>query len=273
MSGFALIYKERTPAMIEGSQLRPDTLCALSAQVLAATPLRIGRAQVPLGDVFSIVPAADDALTICNAPPLDRLGANMSGGELIIEGDAGDDVGASMSGGRIRVHGHAGHRAGGPEFTSRRGMTGGEIIIRGNAGDHAGFLMRRGIIAIAGRAGNSPGFRMLAGTLIIGHGPLNHPGLEMQRGTIICLGDDASAATASTSPAAPPCPPLRVDGRDPIISAAAMPSMLLVTRRLDHLRWLGTDDSITPRIAAGAWRITDMDPFALNKGEVLQWQA
>ena len=41
-----------------------------------------------------------------------HLGAEMTGGEIHVHGNAGDWVGAEMRGGRIHVHGDAGHLVG-----------------------------------------------------------------------------------------------------------------------------------------------------------------
>ncbi len=208
MSGYTLTWKNLAGASLcpgDGSFLRPDTLRLLKPAELAAFPVQVGRTKVALSELFEIrgeppapAPASTSAtvpapegpsiLQLEGLPPWDRLGAGMTGGELIIDGDVGHDLGASMTGGRIHVHGRAGHRVGGPDYTSSRGMTGGEIVIDGDAGDYAGLRMRRGLIAIRGHAGASPGFRMIAGTVVVGHGPLNAPGLEMRRGTVLGLG-------------------------------------------------------------------------------------
>ncbi len=247
-------------ALSDGSLLRPDALGALDATAIAAVKLPIGRTSVSLGDLFDVQRAvsSDIELIIRGAPPLHRLGANMSQGTLIIEGDAGDDLGASMTGGMIRVTGNAGHRAGGPDASSRRGMTGGEILIDGNAGDFAGFLMRRGLVAIAGATGKSPGYRMLAGTVVLGSRCDDQPGLDMRRGTIIAL----SGVKVPVS-----------FGESGVISASAMPAMLPVMKRLRDSNWKPSSDSACDwnRIGGGAWRLWSGDGLALNKGEVLQW--
>ena len=181
----------------------------------------------------------------------------MQRGQLIIEGDAGDDLGASMSGGTIRVTGNAGHRAGGPHPASKRGMTGGEIIIEGDAGDHAGLLMRRGLIAVRGKCGASPGYRMLAGTVVAGHTKtaesqdIDHPGLQMQRGTILCL--DPSA-TLHTGPNFAP---------GSTIDAGAMPALLAALRRVP---WADVK-----QLSRGRWKMHVGDALEQNKGEVMQW--
>ena len=218
-------------------------------------------------------------------PPIDNLGALMQRGQLIIEGDAGDDLGASMSGGVIRVTGNAGHRSGGPHPTSKRGMTGGEILIEGNAGDHIGLLMRRGLIAVRGECGASPGYRMLAGTVVIGAcnregeapaaprttetprdtggsagaspSPLlssraiDHPGLQMQRGTILCLDPNAAIHTGPSFPAGG------------TIDAGAMPALLVALKRVP---WADV-----AQLSRGRWKTHIGDALEQNKGEVLQW--
>ncbi|MEX2214348.1 MAG: hypothetical protein WD768_09490 [Phycisphaeraceae bacterium] len=281
MSGYTLTWKaggegQGPGAMgqgIDGASLRPDTLGVLDRDAVARVDLFAGQTVVTLGDLFDIAGEPGDCLTLRNTPPLDHLGALMQRGELIIEGDAGDNLGASMAGGLIRVHGSAGARVGGPHVTSRRGMSGGEILIDGNAGDFAGFLMRRGLIAIGGASGHSVGYRMIAGSIVLMQKPVDHPGLEMQRGSIVCLNKDALAGGGRHL----------IEGG--VISAGAMPALLLVLRRLRELRWPvdgphpkslpggeGAGAGIDlPRIAAGKWRLWSGDKFELNKGEVLQW--
>ena len=197
-AGYTLQWKgPRSAAPTDGAVLRADTLGMLDRDTLAATRMRIGRVHVPLGEVFDIVGSAGQRLTVRGAPPLDHVGEGMANGELVIEGDVGDDLGASMKGGTIRVTGDAGARVGGPSATSRRGMTGGRMVIQGNAGDYLGLRMRRGWIVVGGRAGKSPGYRMLAGTIALGGGPADHPGLEMRRGSILLLDPRAEVTTSA----------------------------------------------------------------------------
>jgi formylmethanofuran dehydrogenase subunit C len=264
VSGYTLTWKRKDgPAPADGSVLRPDTLGALDRDAFAATCMSIGRTLVPLGELFDIEPLPDEKvepgpsplLVLRGLPIMDRLGAGMGAGDLVIEGDAGDDLGASMSGGAIHVHGSAGHRVGGPAYASRRGMTGGEVFIEGDAGDHAGFLMRRGLIAVAGRCGASPGYRMLAGTVVVGTGPVDHPGLELRRGTVICLDAHAKVEVADAfAPAGE-------------FDAAALPIVALVARRLIEASpaWK------LPGRAKGRVRLWAGDRFELNRGEVVQW--
>lgn len=255
--GYVLTWKSGSLAPVDGSLFRPDTLGQLDRAALAATPVRLGRTQVPLGSLFEIAgQAGGPVLTLRGLPPLARLGANMAGGELIIEGDAGDQVGASMRGGILRVRGNAGHRAGGPDANAERGMTGGELLIEGNAGDFAGLRMRRGLLAVRGCAGRSPGYRMLAGTLVLGRGPLDSPGLEMRRGTIICL--DRAAAVAGAPGLA----------QESLFPATAAPVLRLLLRCLAALGW-----PVDPAAMEGVYALWSGDRFELAKGEVWQWRS
>ncbi|MEX0777282.1 MAG: hypothetical protein WD042_16380 [Phycisphaeraceae bacterium] len=284
MSGYTLTYRSDCVACADGSHLRPDTLGQMP-------PDELRRA---VGDAFDITGEPGDRLTLRGLPPLPRLGARMAGGELIVQGDAGDDLGASMAGGIIRVAGSVGHRVGGLDVGRDRGMTGGEIVIDSDAGDYAGFMMRRGLIAIAGKAGASPGYRMLAGTLVIGQGPLDHPGLEMRRGSILsmdCGGRDAALAPRGAT-AAPPqakavsMPPQSILGlhltHAGVFDATSLAGVGLIVRRLRELGWpFFSADPLTPSLSPGErgselaapsrLSLYHADQFELHRGEVIQW--
>ncbi|MCE9591469.1 MAG: formylmethanofuran dehydrogenase subunit C [Planctomycetes bacterium] len=254
MSGYTLTWKPHgPPALADGAALRPDVLGALAPDALRAVALKVGRDSVPLGDLFDVSGESGPTLTLRGVPPLPRMGAKMVSGELIIEGNTGDDLGASMRGGVIRVRGRAGHRVGGPDYTSDRGMTGGEIVVSGDAGDYAGLRMRRGLIAIGGAAARSPGFRMLAGTVVVARGALDSPGLEMQRGTVVALDSSVTPARHAW---------FQCEGEFPLTS---MPAALLLVRRLAELK--ATNGSVA---ANAVVNLSSGDRFGLGKGEL--WQ-
>jgi formylmethanofuran dehydrogenase subunit C len=92
----------------------------------------------------------------------DRLGARLSEGEVIVEGNLGREAGL--------------------------GMTGGELIVRGSAGPQAGARMRRGLVVIAGSAGSHAGAGMIAGTVIVFGGIGAAAGLWSKRGSLVALG-------------------------------------------------------------------------------------
>lgn len=256
MSGYTLTWKARAGVVcVDGAFLRPDALGLLDPAALAATTTRVGREAIALAELFTIEGEPGPTLTVRGAPPLDRLGEGMLGGEMCVYGDAGDDLGASMRAGRIHVHGRAGHRVGGPAASSRQGMAGGEIVVDADAGDYAGLRMRRGLIAVRGSAGASPGFRMLAGTVAVGRGPLDAPGLEMRRGTI--LGLDRAAGEAAFGEHLVDLGPF---------AASVTPALRLMLRRLGELGW-----PVDPAALEGRYRLLRGDRLELGRGEVWQW--
>ena len=260
MSGYTLTYRTtRTPALFDGAALRPDTLGSLDRDAVAAVALRLGRRELRLDEVFDIDGEAGERLTLRNAPPLDRLGAGMRGGELFVEGDAGDDLGASMTGGLLHVRGGAGDRVGGPDRGAAKGMTGGEILIDGNAGDYVGLRLRRGLIAVGGKTGKSPGYRMLAGTIVLMRTPGEAVGLEMRRGTILCLAPANNSASSQWR---------ALDGAFTSVGEldlATVPGLRLVLTRLRELDWPMDDDVSRARFRGWSGDRSEFDP---GRGEL-----
>jgi formylmethanofuran dehydrogenase subunit C len=91
----------------------------------------------------------------------------MEGGELIIDGNAGDYLGATyrgdwrgMKGGKIVVSGNAGSDLG-------EAMVGGEIVVKGNADLQAGIHAHGGKIIIEGDAESRVGAQMTKGEIIV----------------------------------------------------------------------------------------------------------
>lgn len=251
MTGYTLTYKHVSPAPIDGSVLRPDTLGALNRDELEKQTLRIGNTNVPLAELFNISGSASETLTITDPPLLDNVGAKMQAGNLIINGDVGDNLGASMRGGRIIVTGNAGNRVGGPSADEDRGMRGGEIQIAKNAGNEVGYLMRRGVIAVSGTCADRPGYRMLAGTIAIAKGALQCPGLELQRGTIVSFDPDAKHDLGERW------------AQDGIFDTQSLTAIGLVKRQLAALGW-----DIKSAADAARFATYTGDRFELNKGEL-----
>ncbi|MDX1682505.1 MAG: hypothetical protein R3336_05255 [Phycisphaeraceae bacterium] len=256
MTGWTLTFRDDAPAPGDGAWLAADRLGPLDEEALSAVEIRAGRGTHPLGELFEIEGEPGDAVTVRNLPVLDRIGEQMAGGSLTIEGDAGDHLGASMAGGHITVRGDAGFRVGGPAPGAPRGMTGGTIAVSGDAGEEAGCAQRRGTILICGQAGRAPGYRMIAGTLAIGTGRPETPGLAMRRGTLILL-DPTHADTDPNLTAT-------IDSER---STADWVAGRLVLQELDRIN--PQPDSWAKRVAR--WRILRADPHELNRGEI--WQA
>lgn len=263
MSGYTLTWVGDSvprPWPADGAFLQP-ALSELDPLALSAWPIRIGHTTRTLDHFFKIdgdlaEKNAPRKLTVRNAPRWSRVGARMTGGELIIEGDVGDELGASMTGGLIRVTGSAGHRVAGPDFGTTRGANGGTIIVNGNVGDYAGLRMRRGLVFVGGSAGASPGFRMLAGSIVIAHGALDHPLLEARRGTVLSL--EHSIDTIGLRGLH-----LLSDEKYPVESIAALRLLL------SHLRSLGV--AIDESVFNGTAELWSGDRFELGKGELWQW--
>jgi formylmethanofuran dehydrogenase subunit C len=207
-----LTLRHRPSQRLDLSPLVPHLLAGKSAREVERVELQTTRHRVALAEVFRL--RMGDAEQICIEEGCDRLdyvGREMTGGELLVEGDVGIQAGRLMSGGLLAVRGNAGPWAasgmksgflqilgaagdqlGGPLPGEMSGMRGGIVVVRGNAGERASDRMRRGTVIIEGNAGPYPGSRMIAGTLIILRkaGPL--PGFLLKRGTIV-LGDGCGA--------------------------------------------------------------------------------
>lgn len=201
-----LAWRDATRLPVDGTPLRPDLLAEESPAEAARTSLRVGNAQVPLGDLFTVAPldahpgtlvvegdlrgvaglgagmAAGRLIVRGDAGP--RLGLRISGGRLDVHGSVGPWAGAEMRGGLLHVHGDAGDHLGSALPGSRLGPRDGLILVDGNAGARVGQSMRRGLIAVGGSLGPAAGHALIAGSLFA-FGPVGpNLGLGMRRGTV-----------------------------------------------------------------------------------------
>jgi formylmethanofuran dehydrogenase subunit C len=225
-----------------------------------------GNRRAQLGDFFAVSGDGDEELRIeGDLRRVKFLGAGMTGGrlvvagdagmhtgsemrsgELVVEGDVGDFAGTGMRGGRIVVRGSAGHQLGGALPGVRAGMRGGEIIVHGDAGERVGAGLRRGLIAVAGRVGDAAGLRMLAGT-IVGLGGLGPAlGADMRRGTIVAMSEVGLLPTFTYACSYRP------------------PFLRMYLRRLRELGLPLTDEQIDGRYARWSG-----DGLELRRGEIL----
>jgi formylmethanofuran dehydrogenase subunit C len=183
-------------ASVRVDVIRPDRLSGLSEREVAHLPITIGRQETQLGELFAIKGERSARITVSGSNRfLHGLGAGMPGGEIVIEGDAGDDAGLAMSGGVLRIVGNAGDRLGGALPGASKGMTGGEIIVSGSVGNEAGMRVRRGLIVIGRDTGADAARAMIAGSLIVLGACGAHPGRGNKRGSIIACGSIAVPAT------------------------------------------------------------------------------
>ena len=251
---------------LEAEVITPDRLAGLSEAEIAALPVQYGNERAALGDFFRVSGSGDGEIRL--EGDLSRikligagmtegrmliegnvgmhLGAMMRGGEIVVEGDADEWVGAEMVGGRIVVKGDAGHMVGAAYRGSAIGMQGGEIIVHGSAGNEVGHAMRRGLIAIAGDSGDFTGVNMRAGTIVV----LGHLGIRtgagMRRGTVVSMHDASLLPTFG-------------------YACTYSPTFLRVYLR--YLRQMGLP--IEDAHINGRYRRWSGDAVELNRGEIL----
>jgi formylmethanofuran dehydrogenase subunit C len=201
MSGFTLRLKQ-TPS------LRVDMRGVTPSAEVRTLQVGCGNALVPLAELFSITPRRDGQLVLeGDCSRCDRIGWQMDGGTLVVDGDAGDYVGAGLRSGEIVVRGHARdlaacEMAGGVltiegnagDFAastlpgSMDGMRGGTLIVKGNVGERCADRMRRGSVIVFGNSGDFLASRMVAGTIALGGHARAHVGYGMRRGSIVFAG-------------------------------------------------------------------------------------
>ncbi len=216
MKPLTFTLRATPPQRLDLSPLTPASLSGKSASEINAIELQTTRERVTVGDVFGVRMGEAAAVVIeGGGERLDRVGAALAAGTLVVEGDVGVEAGRSMTGGRLTIRGDAGAFAGSAmrggvlEITGSAaerlagslsgetvGMAGGLLIVRGDAGARAADRLRRGVVLIEGRAGAYAGSRMIAGTLAIGGEAGDLPGYLMGRGTIL-LGRGATRLSPS----------------------------------------------------------------------------
>ena len=205
MNALTLELKRAPDERLDLSPLTPERLDGLKAKEIEA--LAIGTTRLPLavGDAFKVEGAAAAELRFVGTDGrCDKIGAGMTKGAIVVDGDAGAYLGAgmkkgkievtgnagvlagaSMAGGAIKISGDAGERAGGINVGETLGMRGGVITIDGNAGALLGERMRRGFIMVVGDAGDYAGGRMVAGTILLKRGAGSNAGFGLRRGSLI----------------------------------------------------------------------------------------
>ncbi|PMS30556.1 formylmethanofuran dehydrogenase subunit C [Paraburkholderia rhynchosiae] len=204
---------------VDASALLPAPLAAMSVAEIERIVLPAGNDRCVVGDVFDVSrggdaaaaseeasqASSDAALVIEDAAPwLDRVGARMTEGHLIVQGSTGDHSGFQMAGGVLRIDGDAGHFtacemrggrltvagdcgdfAAGALVGDMEGMTGGTLTIHGNAGARLADRMRRGLVLVGGDAGDFAASRLVAGTIGIAGQLGAHYAYGMRRGTLL----------------------------------------------------------------------------------------
>lgn len=199
-----LTLKEPTPVDVNMSAITPDLL-KRDINAVHNLPLTVGVEQVALGDLFSVAVDNEERIVIRKAHRcLSHVGARMTDGEMLVEGDCGDHTARAMRGGSVRITGDAGACAaaqmsggrlfigknagdalGGAPVGARRGISGGDVIVGGNVGARACERMRRGVVVILGDCGDFCAAHMIAGTVFVLGKTGRDVGYEMRRGTVL----------------------------------------------------------------------------------------
>jgi formylmethanofuran dehydrogenase subunit C len=208
--------KAPPPQRCNLAPLTPDRLADYAGDV-EAIEIQTTKRRLCVGDLFDVVPGdPSDIRFEGGSERFDYLGASMSRGRIVVEGDVGQQAGrrlsggelmvagsagrlagSGMRGGRLSIAGDAGDLAGGPLPGEMIGMSGGVLHVGGAAGERAGDRLRRGLIVIEGSAGMGLASRMIGGTVLC-RGPAGpRAGTLMRRGTLI-LGSGGEAGLGPT---------------------------------------------------------------------------
>lgn len=193
---------------IDGSLLVPERLSSIPLADLMSLRLPTANASyVRLEELFWVqwpVGPSDTMVIRGDCRSIDRLGHGMTGGTLVVDGDAGDRVGlgiqggvilvagnagdeacAAMRGGTVAIAGSCGDRLGAPLPGERSGIRGGDVMVAGNVGARACQRMRRGTVWIAGDVGDYLAPHMIAGTVLVSGKTGSNWGVGMRRGSLV----------------------------------------------------------------------------------------
>jgi len=216
MKELYLKLKEKPTIPIEAENVSPDIVAGKQLPEVRKLSVFIGNTKKLLGDFFDIegevaAQAEDQAIlvegdlsrvkyigakmtagkVVVNGDVGMHLGAQMTGGEIQVNGSAGDWTGVEMKGGLLRISGDAGYHLGSVYRGSAEGMTGGCIVVDGNAGQEVGSFLRRGMIVIRGNVGPFAGVHMNGGEIFIFGRAAKRLGADAKGngGIIVCLGE------------------------------------------------------------------------------------
>lgn len=206
---------EKPHIPVEAEVITPDRFVGKTEEEIKQMIIWRGNKEITLDDAFNVTletTAADnlehtEIILNGDLTRFKRIGQEMSGGKITINGSIGmhlgfkmkdgtievhgavdDFAGANMTGGFLHINGNAGHYLGGSIRGDWRGMNGGKIKVEGNIGNECGVWMRKGVIEIGGNANMFLGMHLHRGTIIVHGDVTERAGAEMTGGTIIILG-------------------------------------------------------------------------------------
>jgi formylmethanofuran dehydrogenase subunit C len=212
MTGWHLRLRQAPALRVDLRGITPAALAGLPIEQVERLPVGHGNATLALAELFDIRPGEEGVLRFeGDLERFDRIGWQMDGGRIRVEGHAGHYAGGCMRAGELHIEGRAGllaacEMAGGTlmvegdvgDFAastlpgSMDGMRGGTFVVRGNAGERFGDRMRRGTALVHGDAGAFLGSRMVAGTIAVGGRVGAHAGYGMRRGSVVFAGPGAA---------------------------------------------------------------------------------
>lgn len=218
MSGWRFTLKQMPSLRVELRGITPTALAGMAVADIERLPVVCGNATLALAEFFGIEALASDALVFdADLARFDRVGWQMSGGLMRVEGSVGHYAGGCMSAGELAVMGDAGalaacEMAGGTlsvegnvgDFAastlpgSMDGMRGGSLIVKGHAGARFGDRMRRGSALVFGDVGDFLASRMVAGTIAVGGRAGAHVGYGMRRGSVVFAAGPAALQMGPT---------------------------------------------------------------------------
>ncbi len=200
---------------VDGECIRPDFFAEKTMKEIAKLKILEGNRKRNLGKLFKIEnekgrsgSSEQLGIRICgDVSKVRKIGAKMSMGMIIVDGNVGMHLGKEMMGGNIMVtgnadswtgsrmkngtveiKGHAGDYIGAAYRGSDRGMSGGTIIVHGNAGNEVGCFMRNGLIEIHGNVKHFVGIHMRKGTILVHGDSEGRAGASMLEGKIVVCG-------------------------------------------------------------------------------------
>ncbi len=234
MSRIVLSLKQQPALRVDMRGITPKALSTLGMAGIERLVVHHGTQALPLAELFTVSTvsseaSSDELLLEGDLSRFDRIGWQMDGGQLVVQGHVGDYAGACMSAGSLHVQGsvarlaacemaagtltidgNAGDFAASTLPGSMDGMRGGTLVIKGRAGDRFADRMRRGTAVVFGDVGEFAASRMVAGTVALGGDVGAHLGFGMRRGSVVLAREVASNA-ASISTSAPTFVPALVD--------------------------------------------------------------
>jgi formylmethanofuran dehydrogenase subunit C len=214
MADLAITVVRQFRIPITAECISPDSVAGKSLREIELTQVWEGNRRVKLGSLFRVAgeigrTPKDCAIKILgDVSAVRRVGYEMSGGSIQINGDAGmylgermkggtitvsgnagSWLGTQMRGGQIEVKGNVGDSVGGSVRGGSKGMRGGTITIHGDCGTEAGAWMQNGTIRIKGNCNIYAGIHMRNGTVLVERECQGRAGAQMTGGKVIVLGN------------------------------------------------------------------------------------